>query len=465
MPLEPYKLRPVPPVVALLSPEGAAVSEHGEQLNLDAWPAGVRLYASYDTVYGLVRDGHGEALCWNREEIRWRHRRFDDPQGWRARPSDAHVIRLPFDDERPDLTLRALAAWRDWLAGCGASPVGTTGSAAWSLLRASLDGPLWLRSGALPPLRWTCGGRIENGRQGAGRFDGKLTHLDLSAAYARELGGLRYGGRWHRASELGVSHGPEWWALEGRPVFVRAIVRVPESPFGLLLRRPRKPGYLGSILQTESAFPRSTRLQGVWTWQELEVAAAHGATIVRVLETWVHFASGRPFLPWWEHVERGRSMPGLAGLLAKVTGNALWGRFAMDVKLAGDRHIRARDAGGLADRKLPRRPGLPADHALAETVSGRVRARLTDAMVRAGDKMIAAHTDGFWFAGQGEEQFEGWRPDKRARRLDLVEPMVLRWWPQRGRPRIVFAGQPASVAEDAFERAWSTTLADDRRVC
>lgn len=457
MPVMPYKRRPVPPVVCLLTREGRVLSEHGEEFRPAELPVGHRCWASYDTVHGLVRDGLGEALCWNREEIRWRHGRLED--GWKARHTDVSVIRLPFDDDQPTRTLRALSAWRDWLARYGASPSSTTGSAAWSLLRARLAAPLWLSAGTCPPFKQTLGGRQQLGLAGAGRYDGVLEHHDLPAAYASELGHLRYGGHWRHSADLPVQREPAWWALDGRPVFVRAVVRVPEwLPFGPLPRRPRKRMHGLRAHLLGATYPTGRQLQGIWTWQEVEQALEHGCRLQRVLDLWVHLAPDRPFLPWWRAVEDGRRMPGLAGLLAKTTGNALWGRFCMDVTAAGERHIRRRHGRRLDDRPLPHRPGLPPAHDLAETVSGRTRARLYELMMVAGGRLVSAHTDGAWTVAGEDLHLEGWRLKEQARRLDVLDPQVLRYWPARrreGEPFHVFAGQPASMAADAFETAWA----------
>lgn len=469
MPVMPYVNRPLPPTVCLLTVEGDVLSEHGEHVDLDDFPAGYRVWCDYDTVRALVADGRGEALCWNGEEIRWRHERHDGEDEWRRRATDVHVIKLPFPSERSQ-ALRALGLWRDWLGSYGASPVGTMGGTSWSLLRACLTKPLWCSSGEKPPLRRTAGGRQELGPAGQGRFEGKLEHYDLPAAYASELGHLSYGGHWSRASELPLCRGPEWWAASGRPVFVRAIVRVPDLPYGPLLRRPRgrlagSMGLLRSALLSE--YPVGCRLQGVWTWQELEQAEAWGCRIVRVLESWVHLAEGQPFLAWWGAVEDGRTLGGFAGLLAKMTGNALWGRFALDpFEGGGERTVRSRN-GVMRSRVLPWRGGLPGRHDLAETVSGRVRARLYDLMMRAGGSLVSAHTDGAWIKGGDRHvspewgsvtEAVGWRLKERARCLDLLDPQVLRYWPQPARgsePWHVFAGVPAGLAAGEFERLWA----------
>lgn len=490
MPVTPYIQRPVSPTVCLLTAEGETISEHGERMNLDDLPLGYRVWCDYDTVRTLVADGRGEALCWNGEEIAWRHERFEDE--WRKRRSDVHVIRLPFPVEH-ERTLTALGLWRSWLTEYGAAPVSTMGGAAWSLLRARLTKPLWCTVGELPPLRQTLGGRQELGPRGQGSYTGLLEHYDLSAAYASELSGLSYGGQWCKASGLPLDRSPAWWAASGRPVFVRAIVRVPaDLGYGPLPRRPRA-RLLGTMRQQRAAFlpdkltpgplskcvyPTGTRIQGVWTWQELAAAEQHGCTILRTFESWVHLSGEQPFLPWWDAVQHGRALGGFAGTLAKMTGNALWGRFAMDVRFNGERKIRSVKGTTTTERTLKPRGGLPGVHDLAETVSGRVRARLFDAIESAGDSLVSAHTDGYWLLGSAQQgrsvadrkahnleaagsipapALGGWRLKERARRLDLIDPQVLRYWPSPARasePWVVYAGVPARQADAAFEDAW-----------
>lgn len=449
--VEPYKLRPVAPRVALLQPDGRPVSEDGELLDLDNWPKGTRLWCSYDTARALVIDGHGEGLCWRNEEIRWRHRRFEDD--WQPRPSDANVIKLPFDHLPFEQQLRGFAAWRDWLTSYGAAPTGTSGSAAWSLLRARLERTLWTSVGDRPPITWTLGGRQELGPAGRGSFT-DARQLDLQAAYASTLAGLRYGGRkgggeWRR-DRLGYERDGD------DPVFVRAQVRVPAMRYGPLPRRPRRRPrtYLESQLFA-SYYPTGRRVQGVWTREELAAAETVGCG-VRVLEAWVHRSGWYPFAPWWAAIQEGRALGGLAGQLAKVTGNALWGRFCMD----GDarRSIRSRGRRKVESRVLASRPFLHAAHDLAETVSGRVRARLFLEMTSVGDRLLSAHTDGLWASTTDAAEADGWRLKTHARRLDVLNPQLLRWWPEHPapwEPAVVAAGVPSSMAAGVFEREWA----------
>lgn len=458
MVIDPYKRRPAPPTVCLLQPDGSAVSEHGELVDLDDPEPGYRMFAGWETVWRLVADGQGEALCWRNEEIRWRHRRRpEETERWQTRPGDVYVLRLPGLDQLPtEVCLRGLAGWRDWLAEEGAAPTGTTGSTSMSLLRATLERQLRTGRGERPPLRFTVGGRQETGPNGPGAYTETLAHLDMQAAYARTLAATRYGGWWQQLP--GLPDDP----LE-RPCFVRAQVRVPrELVFGPLLRRPRRPPR--SLLEATllaHPYPVGTRIQGVWTLEELRAAETAGCRIGRILAVWLHRSAWLPFEPWWLAVERGRRMRGLAGALAKMTGNALWGRFASDALLGGSRTIRAKEGRRVTHRRLPSRGQPWPAHDLAESVSGRVRARLYLMMLLQGSSLVSAHTDGVWTLDGSDILPDGWRHDKTASVLQLLGPQTLRYRPEPRPPWLardgwetVYAGVPAGMAAGAFEQAW-----------
>lgn len=459
----PYKRHPNPPTVAVLTEAGVVVDEDGR-----SWPAGhtpkdVRAWVDYDTVRRLLLAGHGEALCWNGEEIRWRPKRLD-AEGWAMRSTDVAVLKVPFPDDL-DLTLLGLQRWRDWLQRHQAAPVGTAGSAAWSLLRATLERTLFTGSGDPPPLLQTLGGRMLVGPAGQGRYRGDLRHLDLSAAYASTLAGLSYGGRWFRTRDLPAKfqgRPAEWWALGGRPVFVRARVRVPRqlrpAP---LVRRPKQRMsalqlYVDQLMNDR--YPAGCTMTGVWTWQEVEGAQDAGVRVLDVRDTWVHLGGWECFAPWWRAILQGRELGGFAGLLAKITGNALWGRFCM-IPGAGAKTIRSARRGRIRSRPLRQAGGLPPAHDLAETVSGQVRARLYDALLVAGGRLISAHTDGLWADGlDAGELAQGWRQKGAARQLDLIDPQTLRYWPRPGderEPFHLFAGRPPLEQPQAFAEAWA----------
>jgi hypothetical protein len=455
--IAPYVLRPVPPTVALLTSDGVVVDEHGELHELETLPKGIRVWCSYDTARELLTAGRGEALTWWGEEIRWRHRRFED--GWVRRHSDVNVIRVPFPEDDA-ATLRGLALWRDWLDEEGASPVSTVGSASWSLLRARLEHPLWLSIGQVPPLRQVSGGRQSLGPAGTGRFEAPLYQYDLQAAYASTLGELVYG-RW---CQVGTSFDPAVLSNGGRqPLFVRARVKIPlELPYGPLLRRPRKV-YTGGMrnfmaLLYGQRYPRGVRMQGVWTWEELAVAEAAGCRIEKLLDCWMITGSAQPFLPWWDAVQRGRQMGDRFGAtLAKMTGNALWGQFCIAHQgNTSGREIVSREGKKFKRRLLPKTGGRPGAPDLGETIVGRVRARLYELLLQAEDDLVCVHTDGGW-TRRALELEDGWRLRGQAARLDLLGPQALRYWPRglREEPWVVLSGVPFKQAPAAFEARWA----------
>lgn len=467
MVIEPYRRRPKAPTVAVMTEQAVAVDEHGDTLDFDDWPPGTRCWCSYDVARDLVNRGVGEAVCWQNEEIHWRHRRLDE-DGWKSRASDVHVVKLPFPNTTAE-TLRGLARWRDWLDTNGAACLSTSGSAAWSLLRATLDTELRTSEPfrEAPPLRFTLGGRQELGPRGSGTFTGRLELWDMPAAYASTLGKVRYGGMWRQQSQVlpdGDGRPVEWWGAQARAVFVRAKVAIPELTHGPLPRRPRsaRDAYLKLGLGAE--YPTGETVQGIWTLEEIRAAEEAGCRVVKVLDVWTHFSTGRePFAAWWAAIVEGRRARGFAGQLAKMTGNALWGRLCMDGRY-GRRTIRSRTGKTLGGSRLVSRPlvmrgGQPPAHDLAETVSGRVRAQLYSAMTVAGPALLSAHTDGVWIEhGAASEilKARGWRLKTRARRLDLLTPQHLRYWNgQPWSPTVVYSGVPASLAEQAFEEAWA----------
>lgn len=459
--LEPYKRHPVPPRVAVLTEEGAIVDEDGQRLDESEVEPGTRVFGQWDVVHQLTASHVGEALCWNNEEVRWRLEPHPDEAEWKRRPSDVFVLRLPLTETlTPAGLLRALVGWRDWLASYRAAPTGTTGSSAMSLLRARLERIVVTGQGERPPLIQTRGGRMQLGPTGRGRFEGRLVLLDLPAAYASLIGEAEYGGVWRRL-EPGAKL--DWWLDQEAPLFLSTTVTPPASlgVFGPLYRSFRhrvsfaeQEVYRSSFYADGSSFlyPTGRRISGVWTREEVRVAIEAGCR-VRIRGGWVQRAEGTPFAEWWTAVQAGRDeLAGVGSLLAKMTGNALWGRFCLDPKVAGRRTIRH---AGVA-RELRSNPAAWPAHDLAEYVSGTVRARLYALTRWAGSRLVSANTDGAWIRDDGSPPPEGWRVKARAHRLDVLEPACLRYWPERSRwPRHVVAGVPFARQAEVFEQRWA----------
>lgn len=446
--IEPYKLRPVAPRLALLRADATIVDEQGQALEPGRVPKGVQVWAAQERVLQLLRQGKGSALCWRGQPIRYQLR-------------NRHEVRIlslpfPFSDEE---ALAGLSRWRDWLQTAGASPLGTLGSSSMSLLRSTLAEPLWtsVPFASCPPLRFTLGGRQELGPAGApAAYQGLLRHFDMRAAYARTLAQLEYGGHWFRLHEAKLEEHAELIDRGGRMVFCRARVRLTGSRPGPLVKRPRSEpeGQLGF----HAAYPRSGLLQGVWSYPELAAAREQGAR-VHLLGGWFH-SSGqwRPFEPWWREIEQGRRMHGFAGLLAKVTGNALWGQFC--ISTVGRRQLLFYDRRGRrVIRELPTRGGRRPAHDLSEYLTGKVRAQLYAFMVAAGDRLCCAHTDGGWVDCSGGWAYPDWRSKEQAESLRVLDPQLLAYRvPGEEAERYVVSGWPQEGAAELFEREWASAL-------
>jgi len=341
----------------------------------------------------------------------------------------------------------------------GAAPQGSLGSTSMSLLRSTLREPLWtgVPASACPPIGFTIGGRQELGPQGSpAEYRGQLAHYDLRSAYAVTLGGLEYGGRWY------LIDGPDLPAVAakldagGRMVFVRARVKLRDVAIGPLVRRPRTEprGMLGYFPE----YPRAGTVQGVWTYPELKAASDCGAVAsCKLLDGWFHTHGSHdpyPFRPWLEKIEAGRSLRGFAGLLAKTTGNALWGQFC--ISPAGRKQKLFYQGGRRVILEMPVSGGRRPAHDLSEYLTGKVRAELYRFMAAAGDRLCSAHTDGGWLdvTEGGWSYPEPWRLKQEAVHLRVIDPQVLAYTDPVGAERYVVAGWPQDEAGDRFERDW-----------
>lgn len=459
--IEPYKRHPSPPRVAVLTQAGTVLDEDGDWIDPDDPPPGTRIFAQWDVVRLLMYAGLGEALCWNNEEVRWRLTPHPEEAEWVGRRGDAYVLRLPLTDRLTErVFLRGVVQWRDWLASWDAAPTGTTGSSAMSLMRARLDRRVVCGNGDRPPVVQTHGGRSQLGPRGQGRYEGRLVLLDMPSAYATLLGEAEYGGVWQQVEHTGRRF--DYWLAGTAPMWIQADLTVPKNlQYGPVMRSFRqRVHYATMAVHSKEVYPDGTswlypvgrRLSGVWTRAEI-LAAADAGCAIRPRGAWVQRAPDQPFLGWWFSVRQGRQrLDGVAELLAKMTGNAAWGRFCLDAGVAGRRTVRR---GGRRPRTLGIRPGPPPAHDLAGWVSGTVRGRLFALMSWAGDRLLSANTDGAWVVDDGTVPPEGWRVKARAHRLDLLAPACLRYWPERSRwPRVVFAGVPTLEAQEAFDREW-----------
>lgn len=450
MPINPYKKpRPHRPLGYLLDSD-LVLLEDGQTQLVGGVEENVQIWAPSERLRELTRAGHGSALLWRYAVIGWSPHR--DAADW---PIRGLSLDAP---ESPEETLAELGRWRDWLESYGAAPAGSLGGSGLSLLKASLSRPLWTASGDCPPITYALGGRQESAYPAPSHRKGNLVQSDIQAAYANTLGGLLYGGRWSR----------EPWAPiirrradvnPGLLVYVRARVTIPDlgekfpqlraGHRGPLVARPRKAPSSADQVFTflDDRYPSGKTLQGIWTLEELDAAEDAGCK-VKPLEAWVHNSGERPFETWLERIHEGRSLGGFAGTLAKATGNATWGQFAIGT---GRRQVVAVGR----DDTLPLRGGNPSMRAydLAEAIAGSVRARLYRGMWSVGRDLITAHTDGLW--SENGRVVLGWRVSDRADELRLFDA-------QHYATRIMASPWEYTVAgvldpEAWFEETWSRT--------
>lgn len=423
---------------------------------LDRLPKTLRAYVSWDDADRYARAGTGELVCWGDEPIRYRHTRHGDSH---RRRSDAVIVKLPVDT-RPALE-RGLVEWADWLVGHGVNPGWSLGGTSMNLLRHTLDAPLVTTNGELSAPRWTLGGRqqcwVEPGTVVRG-----AVQLDLPAAYTHVVGQLRYGGVW-RALD-GPEAAPaklERYHAAGYPVLVRARVGLPDLDVGPLAKRPqRRPDSRIEEIAPTVPYPVSGRLAGTWTYGELRQALAAGA-VVRAVCAWVHVGADRPFERWHEAVMDGReSLDGFGALLAKATGNALWGQFVID----DHKRLRVqRWNGGYSSLPVQGSRGhQKRAWDVGELVCGAVRAKLYRALALTSGSLVCAHTDGLWVrdsyaaesARAGLEE-EGWRVKSEASELHVLDQQKYRYRLRRARTfQVVCAGVPSHRAADTFGELW-----------
>jgi hypothetical protein len=442
--IKPYRKPPPVPPVALVRRDGAIVREDGSTMGLlGGYPDDPTvIYADKDVAEDHVLHGRGSIIRWNDTWCRW------EVGGRTGKRSVILLPGFPGDDET---VLAGLIGWRDWLRDAGAT-IGTIGSASMSLFRASLDRPLYLNGGEPPVLPEVVGGRQEQGVPPG--YYGPFVAWDMAAAYTRALGGLLYqGGVWARTASL-PADGEPW------PTFAHARVSVdPGASWGPLPRRLRKPEPTGITRKMHQREYPAGRFQGIWSGAELRAAERAGARVT-IDRAWIMAGRERyPFARWLSLVEAGRRLPGYAGRLAKITGNALWGRFIF----YGDRTRLSYESGAMVvtDEPIPgRNPNAAPD--LAELITSTVRARvLDDLLTPYGAYVWSVHTDGGLVDAACTPALPAdWRAKDRGRLLIYIGPQAYAWSEGRGL-RYKLAGTPPDQVVDTFANLRSTVLDTD----
>jgi hypothetical protein len=452
MKIKPYVHRAPRHEVGLVLPSGRVLMEDGSRRRIGDLPSnkaraskpGLRLYADPEAVLGsFVMRGSGDVDVYNRSYTTW----------W---PDDEHRVVLLRDSpgSSPDV-LAGLVGVRDFLAERGAS-VGSMGGSTFSLLKASLPGPINFGLGPYGPaaiIPDNMGGRNESFAHVAYY---PFAHVDLVAAYAAMLGQMFYDGRgsW---TPLTLPELPDSPA----PVIARATIRYPRGLEVAPLPRRLRGHELDDYDFRE--WPTSGRMTGTYEASELTCAIEAGCD-VKVEQVWVRSwveddEQARPFAPWWGHIQAARALPGYAGRFGKLMGSALWGRFLAGSGWAWRYHFTESrpDAGHLLRRPLRNQRYVGYD--LAELVTARVRARLYRELIvpmHAAGRLIGVHTDGGLVLDDGSPTDLGpdWRVKYRGR-MQYVSPASYRYKVgDEHRWTYVMAGVPIEQQAQSFEEVW-----------
>jgi hypothetical protein len=415
--LKPYRRTPPRREVAIVGDDRLVTLESGRRVALHDVDRRTRIYADRDMVRAaFLHRGDGAAYAWNETPVRWL-------------ADDREVILIGSYPGTGDDFLAGLAGLRDFLASRGAG-IGSMSASSWSLLRATLDDDVVCYSGPeRPRIGEVVGGRQESfvdpGHVGA------FESWDLSAAYASALGSLVY-------------PGTRWIAWTGPipddlPAFVHARIRTPNGVLPPVPRRHRSPDANAIARRfAEREYPRD--VTGTWTAQEVAAATAAGCTVdVRKVRVMLGYPL-TPFAPWWDAIREARQLPGMAGGLAKVAGNALWGRLAMHGDRVLVRYVDGRPVSEPAPMFGVPYAEQPLD--IAETITGRIRARLyAELMVPNHDRLIGVHTDGgLTTPGAKLDERDGWRCKARGTELVYLGPQVYRYRSAAGRITHVVSG-------------------------
>lgn len=466
-----YRRPPKARAVAWVADPWTAVLEDGSTGPLDL--ADVVLYADADAAEDWFDHRIGRLRRWEERRIAW------------VSPEGVTVRLLHDTPEGDDEAAAGLFAWADWLRSEGVGVPSSMGSTGLKLLKATMhrDHRLtaWTRDvPAFVPLGGRIGGTME-----VGPWTGEATLVDLPGAYATTLGDLIWEGEWrrydaHARGSMSSLTSPTSTPSASRssteatsvPTLVEARVTVPSYlRHGPLPVRPvEAPDVFDRIFAEpdQTTYPTGVTLRGIWTAEEVSMAVRDFDCDVTITAVWsmARNADARPFAPWLAAVQRGRTMPGFAGTLAKRTGNATVG--ALCQREGGGLYEMAWDGRKPVATRL-RTGGAPRHHLLFETVTGRVRARLGHLLHYLGPDALLWHTDGAWATDEAlrmpgpRAAAEGWRRDAHATAIDHLSPFCYAYTDGGVTTTYVMPGVPEHKAAREFDESWSNLMKDPAR--
>ena len=327
-----------------------------------------------------------------------------------------------------------------WAREYGVSP-GSVSSMAWQLWRASLDRSYTI--GADPSVTRPA---FFGGRQGIRRpaIFPDAESWDIKAAYPHAM---RSGPFALSLREVSTSThlDPE------RAGIARASVHVPKG-------MPNPP--LPVRIEDGVIMYQTGRLEGSWTWRELDAARRLGCD-VEPLEVWAPAREADLFSTWFDMSSTGRRLPGESSRMAKAIANSLWGQFAMTGDGRGEIHwTDDRGKNEIVTDLDPR--AMPQDWTIhiASEVTSRVRTQtLLEALSVRESSPLHIDTDGVIVESgsrtpdnQGDD-FGQWRRKEAMSVIDIKAPQVYRFRrPGESIWHYVASGMPTDVAFMLWEK-------------
>jgi hypothetical protein len=166
---------------------------------------------------------------------------------------------------------------------------------------------------------------------------------------------------------------------------------------------------------------------GAWHSEELATAMAGGTETVELTDCWEGYKPRPIFETWLPWALDLRTLPGQAGLAAKLLTTRLWSMFAMNP----DQHRRTvvtfGDAKGRDRHEQVGRPGgrtMGQATYIAAIIASRVRVRLYRELL-ASPGAIYCDTDGGIVPAT--TSVDGWRETRRMERLEIKGCQAFRW--------------------------------------
>jgi hypothetical protein len=350
---------------------------------------------------------------------------------WEVIKYHNRIVRLRFDDAisiYPFSTLgpdpQALLPFFDAIRDLGVNPASMSTMTRSTWLR-SLPEPVWIKEWGNDHAGRQAfhGGRKEAKQPTPAAYSG-ARYLDLSAAYLQAM----------RAPI--PTHLRRVSNSQPRNGVVSASMHLPEQTWGPIPFRILR-GKRGSEF---CCFGYGDG-QGCWPREEFDLAVTAGAGRITVAGAWEGYQLKPIFENWLPWAFDLRTLPGKAGLAAKLLTTRLWSMFAMNPEGHKRQVVTFGDAKG-RDRHVveSRGNGQTMGQAtfVAAIIASRVRVRLYRELLGAGTGAVYCDTDGGIVPAT--TSVGGWRETRRMDRVEIKGCQAFRWaCPECGQDR----GHPA----------------------